>query len=101
MVIHFLVIAKFIQFCDIFANKEHNLSNEEQDEILYVLKFKVPIYNQQFRKFLEGLKKIYRSLSPAQRVELATFIVPEVSTGNNSLFSYFVVNSRLNPHFLW
>ncbi|XP_076252355.1 uncharacterized protein LOC143191312 isoform X3 [Rhynchophorus ferrugineus] len=74
----FVVIAKFIQFCDIFANKEHNLSNEEQDEILHVLKYKVPIYKQQFRKFLKGLKKIYRSMTTAQRVEMATFIVPEI-----------------------
>lgn len=82
-----VVIAKFIQLCDIFASKEHNLSNAEQDEILSLFKSKIPIFNQQFRKFLEGLKKIYRSMTPVQRVEAVAFIVPEIDTLLASLIS--------------
>ncbi|XP_060529627.1 uncharacterized protein LOC132704030 [Cylas formicarius] len=82
-----VTILKFILLCDIFTKKVNKLSSEEQDEIMLLLKSKVPIYNNQFRRFLEGLKKIYRSMSATQRIEVASFIVPEIQATVDAVIS--------------
>lgn len=69
---------KLLLLCDLFTKRRNELSREERHEIIRYAKSRLPIFLMQLQRFLQALKNTFSSMSAAQRLEVATFLVPEV-----------------------
>lgn len=75
---HFSAGIKLVLLCDLFTKRKNELSKEERHEIIRYAKSRLPIFLLQLQRFLEALKNTFGLMSAAQRLEIATFLVPEV-----------------------
>ncbi|KYB25250.1 uncharacterized protein LOC100141518 [Tribolium castaneum] len=69
---------KLLLLCDLFTKRKNELSREERHEIIRYAKSRLPIFLMQLQRFLQALKNTFSSMSAAQRLEVATFLVPEI-----------------------
>jgi len=76
----FLAAVKLLLLCDLFTKRKTELSHEERHEIIRYAKSRLPIFMSQLHRFLQGVKSTFSSMSPSQRQEVATYLVPEVSS---------------------
>ncbi|XP_045474802.1 uncharacterized protein LOC123680773 [Harmonia axyridis] len=70
---------KLIELCDLYNKKKPELTKKEQYTIILYGKSRFFILVAQVTQFLEILRESYGSMSPYQKNEIATFLVPEVS----------------------
>ncbi len=68
---HFILNKKMKIFATCYSSTLHGAN------ILCV--FRLPVFMNQLRKFLEVCKQHCSALTPSQRYEIATYMVPEVS----------------------
>lgn len=73
---------KLLVLCDLFMQRKGELTREQRHEIIRYAKSRLPIFMSQLHRFLVGLKSTLSSMSPAQRQEIATYLVPEVSAND-------------------
>ncbi|GFG38681.1 hypothetical protein Cfor_08266 [Coptotermes formosanus] len=71
---------KLLLLCDLFTKRKTELSHEERHEIIRYAKSRLPIFMSQLHRFLQGVKSTFSSMSPSQRQEVATYLVPEIET---------------------
>jgi hypothetical protein len=71
---------KLLLLCDLFTKRKAELSREEHHEIIRYAKSRLPVFMSQLHRFLQGVKSTFSSMSPGQRQEVATYLVPEVSS---------------------
>lgn len=71
---------KLLLLCDLFTKHKAELSREERHEIIRYAKSRLPIFMSQLHRLLQGVKSTFSSMSPSQRQEVATYLVPEVSS---------------------
>lgn len=69
---------KLLVLCDLFTQRKGELTREQRHEIIRYAKSRLPIFMSQLHRFLVGLKSTLSSMSPAQRQEIATYLVPEI-----------------------
>ncbi|KAJ8954724.1 hypothetical protein NQ318_011417 [Aromia moschata] len=69
---------KLLLLCDLFTKRKNELSKNERHEIIRYAKSRLPIFLTQLTQFLQALKNTFSSMTPAQRVEIAIFLVPEI-----------------------
>ncbi|XP_047118625.1 uncharacterized protein LOC124799129 [Schistocerca piceifrons] len=72
--------AKLLLLCDLFTKRKAELSREERHEIIRYAKSRLPVFMSQLQRFLQGVKSTFSSMSPSQRQEVATYLVPEIET---------------------
>lgn len=73
-----LVCAKMLLLCDLFCKRKSELTREERNEIILYANSRVPILVTQVLKFFQAIKRTFSGMTPAQRQEIAMFLVPEV-----------------------
>ncbi|CAG9817046.1 unnamed protein product [Phaedon cochleariae] len=73
-----VVSAKLILLCDLFTKRKGELTRHERHEIIRYAKSRLPVFIMQLTKFLQALKSTFSSMSSAQRMEIASFLVPEI-----------------------
>ncbi|XP_067013462.1 uncharacterized protein [Anabrus simplex] len=71
---------KLLLLCDLFTKRKAELSREERHEIIKYAKSRLPVFMNQLHRFLQGVKSTFSSMSPSQRQEVATYLVPEIET---------------------
>ncbi|KDR13429.1 uncharacterized protein LOC110835411 [Zootermopsis nevadensis] len=71
---------KLLLLCDLFTKRKAELSREERHEIIRYAKSRLPVFMSQLLRFLQGVKSTFSSMSPSQRQEVATYLVPEIET---------------------
>ncbi|KAK7869304.1 hypothetical protein R5R35_012870 [Gryllus longicercus] len=71
---------KLLLLCDVFTKRKSELSREERHEIIRYAKSRLPVFMNQLHRFLQGIKSTFSSMSPSQRQEVATYLVPEIET---------------------
>uniref|UniRef100_A0A1B6MP93 BTB domain-containing protein n=1 Tax=Graphocephala atropunctata TaxID=36148 RepID=A0A1B6MP93_9HEMI len=72
--------AKLVMLCDLFSKRKVDLTRDQRHEIIRYAKSRLPIFMNQLHRFLVSLKTTLSSMSPAQRQEIATYLVPEIET---------------------
>ncbi|KAG5890631.1 hypothetical protein JTB14_020335 [Gonioctena quinquepunctata] len=70
--------AKLLLLCDLFSKRKNELTRYERHEIIRYAKSRLPIFLTQLMRFLQVLKNTFSSMSSAKRLEIATFLEPEV-----------------------
>lgn len=68
---------KLLVLCDLFTKKKSELTREQRHEIIKYAKSRLPVFMNQLHRFLVGLKSTF-NMSPNQRQEIATYLVPEI-----------------------
>ncbi|XP_074026270.1 uncharacterized protein isoform X2 [Leptinotarsa decemlineata] len=84
--------AKLLLLCDVFSKRKKELTRYERHEIIRYAKSRFPVFLTQLTRFTKVLKNTLNSLSPAQRMDIATFLVPEIEIILDTL-------SMLTAHF--
>ncbi|KAJ8913824.1 hypothetical protein NQ315_003733 [Exocentrus adspersus] len=72
--------AKLLLLFDLFTKRKNELSKKERNEIIRYARSRLPVFLSQITRFVQALKDTFTSMSPSQRVEIASFLVPEIET---------------------
>lgn len=75
-----VVCAKMLLLCDLFCKRKSELTREERNEIILYANSRVPILVTQVLKFFQAIKRTFSGMTPAQRQEIAMFLVPEIES---------------------
>ena len=71
--------AKIVQFCNIFIKDAADIARYQKNEIIKYVRTRIPIFMSQIHQLLRNILNVFLSLTPAEKDELANYLVPEVS----------------------
>lgn len=93
LVVYVMVKAgsKLLLLCDVYMKRKTELSRDQRHEIIRYAKSRLPVFMSQLHRFLSGLKSTLSSMNSAQRLEVATYLVPEVKINCFPLLSTMLV----------
>ncbi|XP_052763261.1 uncharacterized protein LOC128205559 isoform X2 [Mya arenaria] len=86
-------LSKLLVLCDLFSRRKAELSREERNDIIKYARSRIPVFLRQWLELLEECKGQLGNLTPQQRHDLATYLVPEIEQGLE-LFTQFVVDGK-------
>ncbi|XP_035231149.1 uncharacterized protein LOC118203015, partial [Stegodyphus dumicola] len=79
---------KMLILCDLFTKRKNELSREERHEIIKYCKSRLPIFMNQLYKLLDVIKISFGNLSAAERMDIASYFVPEIESALDLVFDF-------------
>lgn len=71
-----------MQLCNIFLKEAADLSRNQKNEIIKYVKARIPIFMSQIHQLLKNILLVFSNLTNSEKVDLITYLVPEVSVFN-------------------
>ncbi|XP_077301228.1 uncharacterized protein LOC143921733 [Arctopsyche grandis] len=90
-----VVLLKIVMLCDLFTKRKTELTRSDKHEVFKYARSCLPEFTHQLRTLLEVLKNTFNSLTQAQKHEIATYLVPEIEGGIETLSS-LVFDFKMN-----
>ncbi|XP_054713392.1 uncharacterized protein LOC129222828 [Uloborus diversus] len=79
---------KMLILCDLFSKRKNELSRDERHEIIKYCKSRLPIFMNQLYRLLDVIKISFSNLSAIERMEIASYFVPEIEDTLDSMFKF-------------
>nr|XP_049465521.1 uncharacterized protein LOC120960183 [Anopheles coluzzii]XP_049465522.1 uncharacterized protein LOC120960183 [Anopheles coluzzii]XP_049465524.1 uncharacterized protein LOC120960183 [Anopheles coluzzii] len=70
---------KLLQFCNIFTKDATTFTRQQRHEIIKYVRTRMPIYLSQVHQLLQNVHLVLGSLSPDDRNDLVSYLVPEIT----------------------
>ncbi|XP_049288529.1 uncharacterized protein LOC125766531 [Anopheles funestus] len=70
---------KLLQFCNIFTKDATTFTRQQRHEIIKYVRTRMPIYLSQVHQLLQNVNLVLGSLSPDDRNDLVSYLVPEIT----------------------
>ncbi|XP_050079634.1 uncharacterized protein LOC126567453 [Anopheles maculipalpis] len=78
---------KLLQFCNIFTKDATTFTRQQRHEIIKYVRTRMPIYLSQVHQLLQNVHLVLGSLSPDDRNDLVSYLVPEITSALEILTS--------------
>uniref|UniRef100_A0A182PN43 BTB domain-containing protein n=1 Tax=Anopheles epiroticus TaxID=199890 RepID=A0A182PN43_9DIPT len=78
---------KLLQFCNIFTKDATTFTRQQRHEIIKYVRTRMPIYLSQVHQLLQNVHLVLGSLSPDDRNDLVSYLVPEITAALEVLTS--------------
>uniref|UniRef100_A0A182Q881 BTB domain-containing protein n=1 Tax=Anopheles farauti TaxID=69004 RepID=A0A182Q881_9DIPT len=70
---------KLLQFCNIFTKDATTFTRQQRHEIIKYVRTRMPIYLSQIHQLLQNVHLVLGSLTPDDRNDLVSYLVPEIT----------------------
>uniref|UniRef100_A0A182KH88 BTB domain-containing protein n=1 Tax=Anopheles christyi TaxID=43041 RepID=A0A182KH88_9DIPT len=70
---------KLLQFCNIFTKDATTFTRQQRHEIIKYVRTRMPIYLSQVHQLLQNVHLVLGGLSPDDRNDLVSYLVPEIT----------------------
>lgn len=71
-------IGKFVLLCHLITTRKSDLTGDERLEIIRYAKSRLPMFLKQLHQLMKTVKATFNGMTSMQRLDIATFVVPEV-----------------------
>uniref|UniRef100_A0A182N0W2 BTB domain-containing protein n=1 Tax=Anopheles dirus TaxID=7168 RepID=A0A182N0W2_9DIPT len=70
---------KLLQFCNIFTKDATTFTRQQRHEIIKYVRTRMPVYLSQIHQLLQNVHLVLGSLTPEDRNDLVSYLVPEIT----------------------
>lgn len=75
-----VAIGKFVVLCQLVTSQRKELKPDEKLDIMNYARSRIPIFLKQIHQIFKALKTTFYGMTPTQKFDVATYVVPEVES---------------------